>query len=76
MSRTSPQVSTSDSISRVLDAMEQSKTRFVVVVDGDGKVGGLTGQKGLMEYIAEYYPGEVMVQRVGTKPFSVKREGA
>ena len=37
---------------------------------------GLTGQKGLMEYIADLFPQEVHVQRVGTKPFPATREGA
>ena len=45
-------------------------------VDDQGKLVGLTGQKGLMEYVAEHFPGEVMVQRVGEKPYTQSREGA
>ena len=71
-----PWVQTTDTVDMVLDAMELKNTRFVVVVDSDGKVCGLTGQKGLMEYVAEYFPGEVMVQRIGTKPYPSSREGA
>jgi len=71
-----PWVQTTDCIDLVLDAMELKNSRFVVVVDADGKVCGLTGQKGMMEYIAEYFPGEVMVQRIGTKPYPDSREGA
>ncbi len=76
MAHTFPWVSTSDTVETVLDAMETKNTRYVVVVDDEGKACGLTGQKGLMEYIAEYFPGEVMVQRIGSNPYPSKREGA
>ncbi|MCA9069215.1 MAG: CBS domain-containing protein [Planctomycetaceae bacterium] len=65
-----------DPVETVLEAMELKNHRFVVVVDETGQIAGLTGQKGLMEYVAEQFPQEVMVQRVGTKPFPEQREGA
>lgn len=65
-----------DPIDTVLEAMELKNHRFVVVVDESERVAGLAGQKGLMEYAAEHFPQEVMVQRVGTKPFPEQREGA
>ncbi len=71
-----PWVKLTDSIEMVLDAMETKNFRFVVVVDENGKITGLTGQKGLMEYVAEHFPGEVMVQRIGTKHYPEQREGA
>ncbi len=71
-----PWVRATDTVETVLEAMETKNSRFVVVLDDDGKPCGLTGQKGLMEYIADYFPGEVMVQRVGTKPIPESREGA
>ena len=71
-----PWVQLSDSIEMVLEAMELKNHRFVVVVDQDRRVVGLTGQKGLMEFVAEHFPQEVMVQRVGTKPYPNRREGA
>lgn len=64
-----------DPVARVLEALQRSNTRFVCVVDDEGRVAGLTGQKGLMEFIAEHFPGQVMVQRVGSPPPS-QREGA
>jgi len=76
MATTFAWVSTSDPVETVLDAMELKNIRFVVVVNEDGTVAGLTGQKSLMEYVAEYFPGEVMVQRVGSQPFPDTREGA
>lgn len=71
-----PWVATDDTIDTVLESMEAKNHRFVVVVDADHRVVGLTGQKGLMEYVAEHFPEEVMVQRVGTKPYPATREGA
>jgi CBS domain-containing protein len=71
-----PWVQTSDSVETVLEAMDAKNHRFVVVVDDAGSVVGLTGQKGLMEYVAEHFPREVMVQRVGQDPYPASREGA
>ncbi len=76
LSTTFPWVSLTDSVEMVLEAMEAKNIRFVVVLDEAGKVAGLTGQKGLMEFIAEHFPGEVMVQRIGTKHYPEEREGA
>ncbi len=65
-----------DPVSQVLRAMQTENTRFVGVVDCDGRLVGLTGQKGLMEYVAEHFPQQVMVQRVARPPHFVEREGA
>ncbi|MGI9429781.1 MAG: CBS domain-containing protein [Bythopirellula sp.] len=70
-----PWVQLTDSVSLVLDAMQAQNTRFLCVVDDDGRTVGLTGQKGLMEFIADHYPQQVMVQRVGSLP-PKNREGA
>lgn len=71
-----PQVTLSDPIVSVLDSLELKNVRFLSVVDDDGRIAGLTGQKGLMEYVADHFPGQVMVQRVGQKPYMHDREGA
>lgn len=71
-----PWVYLTDPVSTLLDAMETKNYRFVVVVDEAGKVIGLTGQKGLMEYVAEHFSEEVMVQRIGSEPYAHRREGA
>ncbi|MCA9054708.1 MAG: CBS domain-containing protein [Planctomycetaceae bacterium] len=76
MATTYPWAQAGDSIEMVVDAMEAKNARFVVVVDDAGQLAGLTGQKGLMEYVAEHFPGEVMVQRIGTAPYPARREGA
>ena len=71
-----PQVTLSDPISTVLDALEIKNVHFLSVVDDEGRIAGLAGQKGLMEYVADHFPRQVMVQRVGQKPCMVAREGA
>ena len=70
-----PWVKKSDPIVDVLEAMQAKNIRFICVVDEGGRVAGLTGQKGLMEYIAEHFPRQVMTQRVGSPP-PRNREGA
>ena len=71
-----PTVRVTDPISCVLDALESKNVRFLIVIDEHGQLAGLTGQKGLMEYVAEHFPGQVIVQRIGCKPFTDEREGA
>ncbi len=70
-----PWVTLGDPIVDVLQAMTEKNIRFICVVDDQGRVAGLTGQKGLMGYVAEHFPGQVMVQRVGQGPYR-HREGA
>jgi len=70
-----PWVRDSDPVVDVLEAMQAKNVRFICVVDAEGRVAGLTGQKGLMEYIADHFPEQVMVQRVGCAPY-LDREGA
>ena len=70
-----PQVTLDDPVAAVLDALEIKNVRFLSVVDEKGRIAGLTGQKGLMEYVAEHFP-QVPVQRVGQSPSMKAREGA
>jgi CBS domain-containing protein len=69
-------VRNSDTICEVLETIQNRSARFICVVDEEGRVVALTGQKGLSEYVAEHYPQQVMVQRVGGKPGQQQREGA
>ncbi len=71
-----PQVTIDDPIAAVLKALVTNNTRFLPVVDKQGKVIKLTGQKGLMEFIADHFPDQVTAQRVGQKPYMQEREGA
>ena len=69
-------VSINDSIVKVFDYINRTDLRFVCVVDEEGKLCGLTGQRGLMEYIAEHFPRQVMVQMMESKLYMDQREGA
>ena len=71
-----PWVKLTDPIADVLEALETKNIRFLCVVDTDGRLAGLAGQKGLMEYVAEHFPGQVNVQRIGQEPYTQHREGA
>ncbi|MEM8864897.1 MAG: CBS domain-containing protein [Planctomycetota bacterium] len=75
MSEQCPVVHETNSVSRVLQALQRENTRFLAVVNHEGRVTGLTGQKGLMEYVADHFPQQVLVQRVGSPP-PKEREGA
>ena len=65
-----------DSIAKVIECMEAKKQRFVLVLDDHGQPVGLTGQKTVMEYIADYFPRQVKVQDTGERLFMDQREGA
>ncbi|MCZ7644049.1 MAG: CBS domain-containing protein [Planctomycetota bacterium] len=69
-------VSEDEPVGKVLSLMDSRNLRFVIVTDAAGKAVGLTGQKGLMEYIADHFPREVLVRHVGRKPYIHEREGA
>ena len=71
-----PWAESTDPVVTVLDAMQTKNHRFVCVVDKDGCIAGLTGQKGLMEYIADHFPNLVLTQRAGAKAPLSEREGA
>lgn len=75
MSQHFVRVGLGEPVLRVLEAMRREDTRFVCVVDEEGRVAALSGQKGLMEFIADHFPQQVMVQRVGKRP-PQQREGA
>lgn len=69
-------VKLSDPINLVIRQMADRDIRFVCVVDEEGKLAGLTGQRGVMEYIAERFPRHVMVQEMESKLHMDQREGA
>lgn len=63
-------------IARVWDAIEQDGLRFICVTDDGGQLIGVTGQRGIFEYLADCFPQQVLVQRLGSKPWMEQREGA
>ena len=71
-----PWVLPSDPIKMVLEAMEEHNFRFIAVLDEDHRVLGLTGQKSLMEFIADSFPYEVLTQDPTGVAVSRQKEGA
>ena len=71
-----PWVLPTDSVKMVLESMEEYNLRFIAVLDEDRRVLGITGQKSLMEFIAEYFPREVLTQDPTGVTLSRKKEGA
>lgn len=69
-------VRSSEPIATLFDLVQKDGVRFVCELDEQGKVVGLAGQKGLSEYVADHFPAEVMVQRIGGQPGMETREGA
>ncbi len=65
-----------DPVVKVLEGMKQTRLRFLCVVDDAGKVVSLTGQKGLMEYVADHFPRQIKVQVMTSKLHMNTREGA
>ncbi len=65
-----------ESIACVIDLLKRRDLRILCVVDGYGRAVALTGQRGVMEYIASHYPHQVLTRRVSTRPDLETREGA
>lgn len=66
----------SEPLGNAVHAMEEHGVRFLIVVDDNGKVTGLTGQKGMMKFLAEYFPRSVKVQDLASNISMDQREGA
>lgn len=69
-------VTMTDPISEVIEQLQASDERFVIVTDDQGKPVGITGHRGVMEYIAEHFPRQVKVQLMESKLYMNEREGA
>ncbi len=63
-------------VEAVFNEMKDLGRRFICITDENGRMVGLTGQKGLMEYIAENFPRQVKVQMMQSKLYMDDREGA
>lgn len=71
-----PVVKITDPIADALEIMQLKSVRLLTVVDEQNRVVGLTGQRGLMEYVSDHFPGQVVVQRICQPPYYRSREGA
>ena len=61
---------------RVWEAIQLNDARYVCVTDDEGKLIGVTGQRGIAEYIADCFAKQTTVQRLGSTPWMRQREGA
>ena len=69
-------VKLTDPILRVIQLMQRHDLRFVCVVDDAGRGVALTGQRGVMEYICDHFPRQILGSRVSARPYLREREGA
>lgn len=69
-------VSELEPVLSVWDAIQIQGARFVCVTDRDGRARGLTGQRGVAEYVADCFAKQITVQRLGETPWMCEREGA
>lgn len=63
-------------IATVIKTMSSRQVRYIAVVDERGRVVGLTGQRGVMEYIADSFPRQIKSQRMKPLVSMSHREGA
>ncbi|MCE9589059.1 MAG: CBS domain-containing protein [Planctomycetes bacterium] len=63
-------------IADMIRMLKDRELRFLCVTDGGGKAAALTGPRGLMEYVADHFPRQVKVQKMDSKVYMEKREGA
>jgi predicted transcriptional regulator len=76
MYATADAIPRTEPIAKMIEVMQTRSLRFLCVTDEKGKAVGLTGQKGLMEYIAEHFPRSVKVQQLNQALYTKEREGA
>ncbi|MBI1367782.1 MAG: CBS domain-containing protein [Planctomycetes bacterium] len=67
----------SDSIAKLLAIMQEFSLRWVCIIDEQGRPTALTGLRGLIEYVVDYFPRQVKVQPIDKNHVSMRtREGA
>lgn len=76
MSGRAMRIGRNEPIAKVIEMMQTLAWRFLCVVDEQGRAVGVTGQRGIVEYIADLVPRQVKVQRMASEFFSDQREGA
>ncbi|MDH3583799.1 MAG: CBS domain-containing protein [Phycisphaerae bacterium] len=64
------------SIAKLINTMQAHKLRWICVVDAEGRPTNLTGLRGVMEYLIDYFPNSVKVQPMDEHFTIETREGA
>lgn len=73
---TADPVGRQETIAAMIARMQRGHKRFMCVTDAQGKAVALTGQKGLMEYVAEHFSRQIKVQRMKPLVSMPEKEGA
>lgn len=63
-------------IAELVAVMQDARLRWVCVVDDAGKPIGLTGLRGVMEYVVEHFPHQIKTEPITSHVTSGQREGA
>jgi len=68
-------ISPTDPIAVIVERMQERRARYGIVMDEASQPVGLTGLKGVVEYIADHFPRQVKVQMMKSKLHMDEREG-
>ncbi len=63
-------------IAQLIATMQSRNLRWVCVVDDGGNPVAMTGLRGVVDYVADYFPRQVKVQPMDVKLAMEEREGA
>lgn len=63
-------------IAELVQTMQDARLRWVCIVDDAGRPIGLTGLRGVMEYVGEHFARQVMTEPINASTTSGQREGA
>ncbi len=67
---------TTATIADLIKLMQSRNLRWVCVVDEEGKPTAMTGLRGVVDFVADYFPRQVKVQPMDVKLAMEEREGA
>ena len=75
MSEVRAPINRTDPIAVIIDRMRERRSRYGIVIDESSRPIGLTGHKGVVEYITDHFPRQVKVQMMKSKLHMDEREG-
>lgn len=75
MSEVRVPIGQAEPISVIIDRMQERRARYGIVMNEDSQPIGLTGHKGIVEYITDHFPRQVKVQMMKSKLHMDEREG-
>ncbi len=76
MTRSVVCINENESIVTLIRIMQDHKLRWICVVDDQGKASALTGLRGVIEYVSDYFARSVAVQPLESRIAIQQKEGA